>query len=244
MSARAARMGSLYSAITLATLATAALVTLASRGTAQVEEAEEGRFDTRAVTDGATYWVFATDTATGTTWFLDRQDDGPWEWVDYGPAPSGPGPSGRYQLSAFVVAGEAGIYVSNTSTGELWVVDRGAHQWLSRGTPPGAVQASEPGRFRTRVVTDDPTFWVYSIDTATGQTWFLAGHHGDAWEWADNGPAPDGPGPVGRYQLVAFADDGGAHIYVSDTTAGQLWRIDEDKPEWLPRGAPQPDAPQ
>lgn len=243
MSARAARMGSLYSAVTLVTLATAALVTLASRGTAQVDEAEGGRFDTQAVTDGAAFWVYAMDTATGATWFLDRQDDRPWEWVDYGPAPNGPGPSGRYQLSALVSDGESGLYVSDTTSGELWVIDKEAHQWLSRGTPTGAAagnHAQEPGRYQTRVVTDDPTFWVYSIDTTTGQAWFLAGRHGDTWEWSDNGPAPDGPGPVGRYQLVAFADDGGAHIYVSDTTTGRLWRIDEAKREWLPRGAPEP----
>jgi hypothetical protein len=248
MGARARRTASVWSAVALVSLVAVALAGLASRGTAQAPAVEDGRFDTQAVTDGAAFWVYATDTATGATWFLDRQDDGPWEWVDYGPAPNGPGPSGRYQLSALVSDGDAGVYVSDTTTGELWVIDKEAHQWLTRGTPAGAAgdgsQDMEPGRYRTRVVTDDPTFWVYSIDTTTGQTWFLAGRHGDTWEWSDNGPAPDGPGPVGRYQLVAFASKGAAHVYASDTTTGRLWRIDEAKREWLPRGVPEPSQPQ
>ena len=97
--------------------------------------------------------------------------------------------------------------------------------------------AAEPGRYHTEVVADIYDFWVYTIDTTTGQVWFLADVN--PVEWADEGAAPNGPGPVGKYEMATHADENGAHVYVLDTTTGELWVIDAEK-GWLPRGAPRP----
>jgi len=97
--------------------------------------------------------------------------------------------------------------------------------------------AAGPGRYHTEVVADIYDFWVYTIDTTTGQVWFLADVN--PVEWADEGAAPNGPGPVGKYEMATHADENGAHVYVLDTTTGELWVIDAEK-GWLPRGAPRP----
>ncbi len=237
------RLGTLTAAV--------GLVVLSAHPFAQGGGGEPGRLKTHVVTDGSTFWVYTIDTTTGMTWFLSGQNDGVWEWVDSGAAPNGPGPVGKYQLVAFANDKGAHIYVSDTTAGELWLVDEESLRWLPRGAPlqgshpedadrPGADEPQAAGRFHTQVVVDGAAVWIYSIDTTTGRTWFLDRRQNGVWEWTDDGAAPNGPGPVGRYQLVGFANDKGSHIYVNDTTTGQLWRVNEQEGEWLPRGAPAP----
>lgn len=216
---------------------------------AQEDGAEPGRLRTQVVTDGPTFWVYTIDTATGRTWFLAGEHVEGWTWADNGASPNGAGPVGTYQLVAFANDKGAHIYVSDTTTGELWRIDEDNLRWLPRGMPsqssdragagtPGAIEPGVPGRFSTQVAVDGEAFWVHTIDTTTGRAWFLDRERDDEWEWVDNGAAPNGPGPVGRYQLVSFANEKGAHLYVTDTTTGQLWRVNERDGGWLSRGRP------
>ena len=226
-----------------------ALAALAVHAVAQGEAAEPGRCNTQVLTDGPTFWVYTIDTTTGRTWFLDRRLANEWVWADNGAAPNGPGPVGKYQLVAFANGKGAHIYVSDTTTGAVWLIDEENLHWLPPGAPvetgrgeageqPDIGHAAEPGRYSTQIASDRATFWLYTIDTTTGRTWFLDRLQDGTWEWTDNGAAPNGPGSVGRYRLVTFANDKGPYIYVSDTMTGTLWLIEEEDLQWVPRGAP------